>query len=214
MRHTVEAICAGAARTLPSGKMSGIRKQPLDRPVEIGERGIASDKQVDRKHHGYPAMALHHYPQEHYAWLRHHFGQIDRLGGAGSMGENIATTGLTEHDVHIGDRFRLGDALIEVTQPRQPCSTIEQHLGAKGTVKVIVGAARPGWFYRVLEPGTAQAGDHLERVETGDPCWSVARAFLAVYGANRAPDAELEQLAGVPRVSDRLIRDIEKRFSR
>ncbi|SMQ58036.1 MOSC domain-containing protein YiiM [Altererythrobacter xiamenensis] len=214
MKLQVAAICAGAASTLPSGKSSGIHKQPLEGPVMIGVRGIETDEQVDRKHHGYPAMALHHFPQEHYDWLRYHFGQLNRLGGAGSMGENIATTGLTEHDVHIGDRFRLGSALIEVTQPRQPCSTIEQHLEAKGMVKAIVSAARPGWFYRVLEPGMAQAGDHLERVETGDMRWSVARAFLSVYGANRAPDAELEQLAAVPRVSDRLVLDIRKRLSR
>ena len=214
MKIPVSAICAGSANALPSGKSSGIGKQPLSGSVEIGERGIASDTQVDRKHHGYPAMALHHYPQEHYAWLRHHFGPLPRLSSAGSMGENIATTGLTEHDVHIGDRFRLGSALIEVTQPRQPCSTIEQHLGTKGMVKAIVGAARPGWFYCVLEPGTARASDILERVENGDPRWSVARAFLAVYGANRAPDAELEQLASLSRVSDRLVLDIEKRFSR
>lgn len=214
MKIQVAAICAGAASTLPSGKTSGIHKHPLEGAVIISERGIETDEQVDRKHHGYPAMALHHFPQEHYDWLLHHFGSLPRLSGPGSMGENIATTGLTEHDVHIGDRFRLGSALIEVTQPRQPCSTIEQHLGAKGMVKAIVSAARPGWFYRVLEPGIAQAGDYLERVESGDLRWSVARAFLAVYGANRAPDAELEQLAAVQRVSDRLVLDIEKRFSR
>ena len=214
MTIQVEALCAGVADTLPSGKSSGIGKHPLEGQVAIGERGIASDEQVDRRHHGYPAMALHHYPQEHYPWLRQHFGPLPRLAGPGSIGENIAATGLTEHDVHIGDRFRLGSALIEVTQPRQPCSTIDQHLEAKGMVKAIIGAARPGWFYRVIEPGIAQAGDQLERVETGDPRWSVARAFLSVYGANRAADAELEQLAGLSRVSDRLVLDIEKRFSR
>lgn len=214
MQHRVIAICCGASADLPTDKASGIRKTPLQGPVIFGERGIAADEQVDRKHHGYPAMALHHFPHETYAWLRHHFGALPRLDGRGSMGENISTDGLTEHDVHIGDRFRLGTALIEVTQPRQPCSTIEQHLEAKGIVKKLVSAARSGWFYRVLEPGEAQAGDSLELVERGEIRWSVARAFLAVYGAARAPDAELEALAAVDRVSDRLIHDIEKRLAR
>lgn len=214
MKITVDAICSGAPATLPSGSTSAICKQPLEGLVTIGERGIESDTQVDRKHHGYPEMALHHYPQENYAWLRHHFGALPRLNGPGSMGENISTSGLTEHDVLIGDRFRLGSALIEVSQPRQPCSTIEQHLQAKGIVKAIVACGRSGWFYRVIETGSAQAGDSLELVERGHAGWSVARAGLAVYGPNRAPDVELEELAVLPRVSDRHILDVNKRLGR
>lgn len=214
MQITVDALCAGGASALPDGSRSGISNQPLTGPVSIGERGITDDVQVDRKHHGYPAMALHHFPHETYGWLRHHFGALPRLSGPGSMGENILTNGITEHDVHIGDRFRLGSAMIEVTQPRQPCATIEKHLGSKGIVKGLVAAARSGWFYRVLEPGTAQAGDVLERIEVIHPRWSIARAFLATYGSARAPDAELEELAGLERVSDRLVHDIGKRLAR
>ncbi len=210
----VDAICAGPAALMPNGKPSAIAKQALAGPVEIGPRGIVTDEQVDRRHHGFAAMALHQYPAETYPWLRHHFGDLPRLYGPGSMGENISATGLTEHDVCIGDRFRLGTAMIELSQPRQPCSTIEQHLERKGLVKALVASARCGWFYRVLEPGTAQAGDSLERIERGHTGWSVARAFLATYGAFRASDAELEELAQLPRVSDRLVRDIAKRMAR
>lgn len=214
MKITVDAICSGAAEALPSGSVSAINKLPLDGRVTIGERGIERDTQVDREHHGYPEMALHHYPQENYAWLRHHFGVLSRLDAPGSMGENISTSGMTEHDVLIGDRFRLGSALIEVSQPRQPCSTIEQHLEAKGIVKAIVASGRSGWFYRIIETGSAQAGDSLELVERGHSGWSVARAGIAVYGPNRAPDSELEELAALSRVSDRHIRDINKRLGR
>lgn len=214
MDIVVDALCAGPSSALPGGKQSGIRKTPLHGPVTIGERGIGGDVQVNRTFHGYPPMALHHFPRETYAWLRHHFGELPRLGGPGSMGENISTTGLTEHDVCIGDRFRLGGAVIEVTQPRQPCATIEQHLGEKGIVKAIAASARSGWFYRVLEPGQAQAGDQLELIERGDVRWTVARAFLATYGSMRAPDGELDELASLPRVSDRLVGDIAKRLGK
>ena len=209
----VDAICAGTASELPAGKRSGIAKTPLSGVVRIGERGIAADQQVNRVHHGYPAMALHHFPHETYAWLRHHFGPLPRLRGRGSMGENISTLGLTEHDVFIGDRFRLGTAVIEVSQPRQPCATIEHHLQAKGIVKAMVAAARSGWFYRVLEPGEAQAGEPMHCLERGHESWSVARTFLATYGSARATDGELEELAGLERMSDRLVRDIAKRLA-
>ena len=214
MTVIVSALCAGAAHALPTGKRSGIVKSPLVGPVIIGEGGINGDVQVNRVHHGYPPMALHHYPAENYAWLLQHFGPLPRLVGPGSMGENISTTGLTEHDVCIGDRFRFGSAVIEVSQPRQPCATIEQHLDAKAVVKAIVASARSGWFYRVLEPGEAAAGDRLERIERGDEHWPVARAFLATYGSYRAPDSELQELAALPRVSDRLVRDVAKRLAR
>lgn len=209
----VSAICAGAAQPLPGGDISGIAKQPLSGEVTIGARGIASDEQVDRQYHGFPPMALHHMPAENYAWLRHHFGELARLNGPGSLGENISTCGLTEYDVLIGDRFRLGSALIEVTQPRQPCVTIERHLEVKGVVKAMVAAGRSGWFYRVFEPGSARAGEVMERVETGHAGWTVARAFLATYGAFHGSKAELEELAGLARVSDRLVRDIAKRLA-
>lgn len=213
MTVIVSALCAGAARDLPSGKRSGIEKAALAGAVSIGSRGIAGDVQVNREYHGYPPMALHHYPAENYAWLSQHFGPLPRLGEPGSMGENISTTGLTEHDVCIGDRFRLGSALIEVTQPRQPCSTIEQHLGARGIVKAIVASARSGWFYRVLEPGEAEAGMPLDLIERVNPAWPAARAFIATYGGVRGTNEELEELASVERVSDRLVRDIRKRLS-
>ncbi len=207
----IEALCAGAIRPLPCGKPSGIAKDRLRGEVMIGVEGIGTDERADRRHHGYPAMALHHYPAEHYAWLRETLGPLPRLGEAGSMGENIATHGLTESALCIGDRFRLGTALVEVTQPRQPCATIERHLGHAGIVKAIVRSGRSGWFYRVLEPGSCSAGDTLVQVEAGHEDWTVGRTFAAVYGPfpDRQAMYEIRQLA---RVSDRLAHDIEKRI--
>ncbi|WP_394269414.1 MOSC domain-containing protein [Qipengyuania sp.] len=208
----IDAICAGDLATLPSGKRSGIAKRPLDRPVEIGLRGLASDRQGDRRHHGFPAMALHQFPSEHYHWLRKSFGPLDRLDGPGSMGENIAAADLTEADVAIGDRFRLGTALIEVSQPRQPCVTIEQHLGVKGIVKAMIETARSGWFYRVLEPGRLDHDDRLVPIERGTVDWTIERVFRSVYGPK--PDFNaMRTIAALPGVSDRLVHDIGKRLS-
>lgn len=213
MKVTIDAICAGRAHPLASGKRSGIAKSPLSGTVAIGLRGLAGDVQVDRLHHGFPAMALHHMPFEHHEWMADRFADPEPLGAAGGLGENLSSTGLLEPDVRIGDRFRLGTALIEVTQPRQPCATIEQHLQRKGVVKAMVAAARSGWFYRVLEEGIAQAGDALVLVERGHPEWSVERAFRCVYAKPGGSESELRELAALDRVSDRLIHDIAKRIS-
>lgn len=207
----VEAICAGRAATLRDGKTSAIAKFPLSGPVKIGPRGVVGDEQVDRRHHGYPPMALHLYPADHYEWLRTEFGDLVALAGPGSMGENLFVHGVDERQVCIGDRFRLGTALIEASQPRQPCATIERHLGLKGVVKAIVASGRCGIFFRVLETGTAQAGDRLERVVAGRREWTMRRAFFLVYGGGVPARDELEALAAVPAVSDRLVHDIRRK---
>lgn len=211
MNWIVEAICAGRAASLRNGKRSAIAKAALDGPVEIGPRGIAGDEQVNRRHHGFPAMAVHLYPADHYAWLRDLFGHRPALAGPGSMGENLFINGIDESMAYIGDRYRLGSAILEVSQPRQPCATIERHLGRKGIVKAIVQSGRCGIFFRVIEPGLAEAGDILNPIERGETGWTVRRAFHLVYGGGKPARSELEELACLPRVSDRLIRDIRRK---
>ena len=211
MSWIVEAICAGRAASLRDGKHSAIAKSPLDGPVEIGLSGIAGDEQVVRRHHGFPAMAVHLYPADHYAWLRRQVGELPVLASAGGLGENLFVHGIDETMVCIGDRYRLGTAILEVTQPRQPCATIERHLGRKGIVKAVVESGRCGIFFRVIEPGLAEAGDILNPIERGETGWTVRRAFHLVYGQGKPDRSELEELACLPRVSDRLIRDIRRK---
>jgi len=207
----VEAICAGRAASLPGGKRSAIAKSPLPGPVVIGPRGIAGDEQVNRRHHGFPAMAVHLYPADHYDRLRKELGDLPALDGPGSMGENLFVHDIDENAVRIGDRFRLGTAVIEVSQPRQPCATIERHLGRKGIVKAIVESGRCGIFFRVIEPGVAEAGEALDLVEQGAAEWTVRRAFNLVYRGGKPDRDELEELAALPSVSDRLIHDIRRK---
>lgn len=207
----VEAICAGRSAPIAGGKTSAIAKSAIIGPATIGFAGVEGDTQVDRVHHGYPAMAVHLYPADHYTWLRDTFDAPAALNGPGSMGENLFVHGIDETGVRIGDRYRLGTALIEATQPRQPCATIERHFDRKGVVKAIVQSGRCGMFFRVLEPGTATAGDSLDLVARGPDDWTIRRAFFLVYGSGRPDPAELADLAALPGVSDRLVRDIVRK---
>ncbi|MFN9499620.1 MAG: MOSC domain-containing protein [Erythrobacteraceae bacterium] len=112
-------------------------------------------------------------------------------------------TGLTEEMVHIGDRFRLGSALIEVSQPRQPCWKIEHRFGHKGMAASIIKTGRCGWYFRVIETGEVTAGDALERIAIGAEDWSVARVFKALV-AGKATPAELAELAVLAQLSPKL----------
>lgn len=196
MKHIVAAVCTGTARPFNGAELSAFAKRAREGAVQVLEDGLAPDEQADRRVHGGPEMALHLYPLDHHGWWRGEIGDSPLLGEPGGFGSNLAVSGLTEEMVHIGDRFRLGTALIEVSQPRQPCWKIEHRFGHKGMVARIIETGRCGWYFRVIETGEVAAGDSLERVATGAADWSVARVFHAIIGgkANAAEFAELAAL--------------------
>lgn len=202
MGVTVTAICVGLPRPFNGAELSAIDKTPVEGRVAIRSFGIEGDMVADTKHHGGPDMAVHHYPHEHYVGWQDWLGGHDLLGGPAAFGENLMSSGLTENEVLIGDRYRLGTAVLEVSQGRQPCWKIEHRFGRKGLVAHILSTHHSGWYYRVVEEGEAQAGDVLERVEAGHEGWSVARVFAAFYDPRRAcGKAEFEAIAGLERLS-------------
>ncbi|MCL4673454.1 MAG: MOSC domain-containing protein [Sphingomonadaceae bacterium] len=190
MSPVVTAICAGRPAPFRGDEQSAFAKQPVAGPVQIHAEGIDGDTQVDRVHHGGPHMAVHLYPRAHHAWWDTELGGHDLLAMPGAFGTNLAVDGLTEQDVLLGDRFRLGTALLEVSQPRLPCWKIEHRFGRKGMVASIIRTARCGWYFRVIEEGIAQAGDLLERTETGRTPWTVAEVFSEIANPKSATTPE------------------------
>lgn len=200
MKHIVEAVCTGTARPFNGAELSAIAKYPREGSVQILPHGLAPDEQADRRHHGGADMAVHLYPLDHHHWWQEQIGAHDLLAEPGAFGSNLAVGGITEAEVHIGDRFRLGSATIEISQPRKPCWKIEHRFGQPGMVARIIQSARCGWYFRVIEPGEIAAGDSIERISLGDSRWNVARAFLALH-AGKASRAELDELAALPALS-------------
>ncbi|MBX7540848.1 MOSC domain-containing protein [Qipengyuania sphaerica] len=197
----VSAICTGLPQPFNGVELSAIAKQPVAGKVMIRSFGIEGDMVANTKHHGGPDMAVHHYPHDHYAEWDAWLGGHDLLSGSAAFGENLMVEGLTEKAVHIGDRFRLGSALLEISQPRQPCWKIEHRFGRKGMVARIVKQHNCGWYYRVLEEGEAEAGDALDLVETGHEDWPVSTLFARLYDtALKANRDELRQIADLDRL--------------
>jgi len=182
----VGAICIGQPRPYRGEEQSAFAKQPVDGLVRIDVEGIAGDAQADRVHHGGPHMAVHLYPLAHHAFWEAELGGHDLLAEPGAFGTNLSVGGITEADVLLGDRFRLGTALLEVSQPRLPCWKIEHRFGRKGMVGKIIRTARCGWYFRVIGPGTAQAGDTLDLVETGRTAWTVSEVFSEIANPKAA----------------------------
>lgn len=199
MKRTLEAICTGTARPFNGAETSAIAKRPREGVVQILEEGFAPDEQADRRVHGGPEKAVHLYPLDHHEFWRGELSDdaaLALLDEPGAFGSNLAISDLSEEDVHIGDRFRIGTALLEINQPRQPCWKVDHRFSFKGMTAKIVKSGRCGWYFRVLENGECQAGDTFERVELGHEDWSVARTFAAMIAgkASREDYAELAEL--------------------
>lgn len=196
---TIDAVLTGkVAHFTEDGETSAIAKAPVDGPRAVGFLGIEGDAQADLTVHGGPEKAIHHYPRDHYRWWQDRLPDRALLGRAGAFGENISTMALTERDVCIGDRFRLGTALVEICQGRQPCWKQAHRLGDKCVVATMVKSGRTGWYYRVLEEGNVVAGDALVRIARVHPEWSVERVTGIVVAGRERDAATLRALAALP----------------
>jgi Uncharacterized protein conserved in bacteria len=178
----VEAVLTGRAvdYTRP-GSRSAIAKRPRQGPVLAGPEGLDGDEQGDRRVHGGPDKAIHHYPHDHYAAWRAELGPHPLLEAPGAFGENISTRGVTEADLCLGDRLRLGAAVVEVSQGRQPCWKLSDRFVIADLARRVQDSGRTGWYYRVLEPGPVQAGDVLELLERPWPDWPLTRLAGLLY---------------------------------
>ena len=180
---TVLAVLRGRAvpYTRP-GSRSAIAKTPVQGPVHIGPLGLNGDEQGDPRVHGGPDKAVHQYAQEHCAPWRAELGALPVLDTPGAFGENLASTGMTEHTLCLGDQVRVGSSvLLEVSQSRQPCWKLNDRFGLPNMARRVQDSGRTGWYYRVLQPGSVQAGDALVLVARPFPEWTLARTIDVLY---------------------------------
>jgi MOSC domain-containing protein YiiM len=205
----LKALNIGSARALEiNGReiQTGIFKQSVTDALELGVLGFASDVQINRKYHGGPDKAVCAYAFEHYDfWAEVLEGELPD----GSFGENFTLSGLLEDEVHIGDVFKIGTARVQISQPRQPCGTLAARFGIKDFVKQVVDSGMTGWYFRVLEPGTVRAGDHLELQIRGEV--SVQAANLMMHHKNTSRE-KIENLLAQPALSQAWRDQLENRL--
>ncbi|MEG1041639.1 MAG: MOSC domain-containing protein [Pseudomonas sp.] len=178
----LDAVLTGKAVpfTRP-GSSSAIAKQPRRGEVAVTELGLAGDEQGDLRVHGGKDKAIHHYPREHYALWAAELGEHPLLQAPGAFGENLSTSGWTEHTLCLGDRLRVGSALLEVSQGRMPCWKLNDRFQVKDMALRVQQTGRTGWYYRVLEEGVLAAGASFELIERPHPQWSVARLSSVLF---------------------------------
>ena len=149
---------------------------------------IDGDGQGDLAGHGGEQRAVMVYQTESYDYWRDYLGRDDLQPG--NFGENFTVTGLDDHDVCIGDRYRIGDAEFEVTQPRVTCFRVGMRLGVPEMPNLLVSQHRPGFYFRVITEGLVRAGDDIVLTRRGRHELSVADVDALLY----LPDRDMELL--------------------
>lgn len=188
MPPTVVALSVGLPAELRVGETvitSAIVKTAVHDRRWVTSTNIAGDRQADLSVHGGPEKAVYAYPSEHYGdWQREL--ELDALPH-GALGENLTTRGLSETDVCIGDRFRIGSAEFIVTQPRMPCIKLAMKFGRADIIKRFTAVDRSGFYMAVEVEGEIGAGDAIDRLSRDPRGLTVAVVYrLKIDGGTRA----------------------------
>ncbi len=211
MAVEVNSVNAGRAELMRIGARTvetGIRKAPVEQGY-VGTLGLEGDVVADKDNHGGPDQALYLYSTEDYAWWASELGAVP---APGTFGETVTLSSFGPDPVRIGDRFRLGAVLVEVTAPRIPCSVFATRMEQPAWVKRFAAARRPGLYVRVLEPGEVAAGDPVERIEGDEDHPTVLDLMDVWYDAHPAP-ALLERLLQAP-LAERARSNVETKLAR
>ena len=177
---------------------TSIFKAPVEGPVWLGEENLEGDEQADLRVHGGPDKAVCCYAREHIPRLEELVGK--ELPG-GAFGENLSLEGILDDEVHIGDVYDLGEARVEVSQPRGPCFKLAAGWGSRRLQQVLAREGISGWYFRVLRTGVVQQGDDLVLRER--PGIVTVHDVMAVtYGDERENTRLLRRVLAAPALSE------------
>jgi MOSC domain-containing protein YiiM len=158
---------------------TGIFKQSVSGPVQLRTLNLDGDRQADLSVHGGPHKAVYAYPSEHFAFWRQEFPGMDLPWGM--FGENFTTSGLSEDDLHIGDRFQIGSAIVMVRQPRMPCYKLAAKFQRDDILERFLRSGRSGFYFSVETEGQVAAGGSFEllsREQNGITIAEMNRLFV------------------------------------
>jgi MOSC domain-containing protein YiiM len=176
---------------------TGICKSPVSERLYLKKLGFAGNGVADLKHHGGPDKAVCVYSLNHYPYWEEVLGM--KLPPA-AFGENLSVSGLHEDDVCIGDIFHLGTAVVQVSQPRQPCRTLAARYGRNDMMKLVVESGRTGFYFRVMKKGVVEAGDILIIKERD--AHNITISFASrIYHHDRNNYEGIEKVLAVPALS-------------
>ncbi|ETI70754.1 MOSC domain-containing protein [Neobacillus vireti] len=190
---------------------SAIFKEPVEGPIWVGKTGLTGDGQGDLKHHGGPEKAVFAYSFENYRYWQE---QLDiKEISSGGMGENLVMGNVNEETIAIGDTFQIGEAVIQVSQPRQPCWKPARRFKVKNLALLLQNTGKTGWYFRVLKEGYVKDGQTFTLVDRPYPQWTVQKCNQIIHSRQQNL-VEMRELAYCELLAPGMRATLEKRIEK
>lgn len=162
---------------------TGIYKYPTKEGIYLNKEEVKGDEVSDRKHHGGIFKACYIFSEDHYAYWQNLYPNLDF--NYGIFGENLTVKGLDETKISVGDIYKIGTALVQVTQPREPCFKLGIRFGTQAILKQFIKHARPGTYVRVLEEGLIKPGDKMILVQAATNSLTTTQLFSLLFAKQK-----------------------------
>jgi MOSC domain-containing protein YiiM len=173
---------------------TGIDKRSVAGPIDFRDNGVVGDRVIDTNVHGGYDQAVYAYAQEDAQWWEKEIGEEIT---AGRFGENLTTEGIDVNAALVGEQWKIGSVILEVSQPRIPCRVFAGFWKRATLIKDFTQAGRPGAYLRIIQEGTAQAGDAIEVIHKPDHSVSIRDLFSAKSGER----SKIDEIKVVPQLS-------------
>lgn len=174
----VKSVNIGEKKTIEyKGKIveTGIFKLPVKNAIFLGEEDVVGDAVIDRKYHGGIDQAVYGYSENHYEYWKKLYPNLDWQYGM--FGENLTISNLEETEIHIGNTYQLGEVILEVTKPREPCFKLGLRFGTQAILKQFWNATKSGIYFKVLKTGKVNVGDTLILVKKNENSATIAEVY-------------------------------------
>lgn len=197
-----QLLSVNIAKTIHTGQWTGsegrtgIDKEPINGQIRLENNGVAGDSVIDRKAHGGYDKAVYAYAREDALWWEEQIGKSIRYG---AFGENLTTLGIDLNQSLIGERWSIGSAILEVSEPRIPCRVFAGFWNRPTLIKDFTEARRSGTYLRIIQEGSIEAGDQIEIVYR--PKHKIT--ILDLFEAKSGERAKIYEIQEVTELSDK-----------
>ncbi len=171
-------------------EQTGIFKYPVDEPLSLTAVDVAKDTIINRVNHGGINKACYLFSKEQYPYWKRLYAQLD--WDWGMFGENLTVEGMDESQMRVGNIYKVGNALVQVSQPREPCYKLGVRFGDQKILKQYIKHSFPGTYVKILEEGTVQTGDEFHLVKRSENALTVNQFFDLMFAKEK--NSEILQL--------------------
>ena len=187
---------------------TGIFKYQVNQSINLGTEDVDNDHVIDRRYHGGIDKACYLYSADHYDYWQKLYPELEMPWGI--FGENLSVEGLHEDEINIGDIFKIGEAVVQATQPRQPCFKLEFRFNNPQIVQQFIDSGFSGVYVRVLKNGNVKAGDSMELIERKESL-SIQKVYELIYTDKVQKEAVLQAIND-PFIAASCRKDLLKRW--